>query len=111
MRFDCSDFFGCRNHLDCRPLSMFLQDRPACRLADPRLEDKTCVCCNHPHSRWKHTSQSGSPAAAQPPCELPRAQSEQPVRGPVSCGMSDRITQNSQCIPKAGAVLGVYAVV
>lgn len=29
------------------------------------------------------------------------AQSEQPVRGPLSCGTSNRITQNSLCIPKA----------
>lgn len=36
-----------------------------------------------------------------PPPRARRAQSEQPVRGPVSCGMSDRITQNSLCIPKA----------
>lgn len=81
---------------------MFPQDVPACWLTDPRVEDETCVCCNHPHSRWKHPSQSGSPVAAQPPCELLPTQSEQPVRGPLSCGMSDRITQNSQSIPKAG---------
>lgn len=105
LNLSCGGFsavFRCLNHLDCHPLPIFLQDKPACRLPDPRLEGKTCVYCNHPHSRWKHPSQSGLPAATQPPCELPRAQSEQPVRGPVSCGMSDRITQNSQCIPKAG---------
>lgn len=29
------------------------------------------------------------------------AQSDQPVSGPLSCGTSDRITQNSLCTPKA----------
>lgn len=35
------------------------------------------------------------------PPESSSAQSEQPVRGPLSCGTSNRITQNSLCIPKA----------
>lgn len=48
----------------------------------------------------KHCGQSGTSTVPHPPASS-SAQSEQPVRGPLSCSTSNRITQNSLCIPKA----------